>query len=75
LRDLGCHVQLHEEWTGKGGANMTNWNNLKRWERSIIILSITLHNEMAALYNYRPTIEKSEINNLWIVFLSFFSQQ
>nr|CAH0112641.1 unnamed protein product [Daphnia galeata] len=24
LRDLGCHVQLHEEWTGKGGANMTN---------------------------------------------------
>lgn len=23
LRDLGCQVQLHEEWTGKG-ASMTN---------------------------------------------------
>lgn len=23
LRDLGCHVQLQEEWTGKG-ASMTN---------------------------------------------------
>lgn len=23
LRDLGCNVQLHEEWTGKG-ASMTN---------------------------------------------------
>ena len=23
LRDLGCNVQLHEQWTGKG-ASMTN---------------------------------------------------
>lgn len=23
LRDLGCHVQLKEEWTGKGGALTT----------------------------------------------------
>lgn len=33
LRDLGCQVQLHEEWTGKG-ASMTNWNKKKMREKT-----------------------------------------
>jgi hypothetical protein len=42
LRDLGCQVQLQEQWTGKG-ASMTNWAKLAMYSALLFYLRANSH--------------------------------